>query len=287
MKWMTQGWESMWKRKLLEDKGGEGAGGAGGSGAGGGSSDGAAGGEGAGAGAKGSDGDSDAGAGAGADGDKGDNVSAPAKTDPAILKQIEDLQRFQSSVVKHMDQDPATGEWKPKAVAKTELPTAEEIQHAQTISEAAEQSARMIEVSRKSEEKIIEKFKAVDPLFAKNIIKARERMQSIPLNQRTETVWERAYSMEAGDLVVKGDYAKHHEDVGYKRALQELADSGRITLPEGSRGDGGAAGGSVDTSKIKLSNAQMAVANKMISGGFIKDVDEYKRNLAELDMVEA
>lgn len=281
-----------WKRRFLKE-GAEadasgGSGGGGGNGAGGGGmasgekSDGGGGGSAA--------GDSDAGDGAGgkeSEGDKGksEEVKIPEETQ----KELDRLKRFEQGAAAHVEIDPATGEIKPRAKA-AELrpaPTADEIAKAAEENRIAESAAALIEQNKEAEQKCIDKFKAKDPLFSQNIIKAREKVMGLPAAQRTNVVWERAYMMARGELMETGVYEKHYKAEGKKEALTEFQRNQDITLPAGSGAGAGKAGKEkIDVSRINLTKAQRDAAIRLIQGGFLNSLDEYKENMVREGLAE-
>lgn len=283
------GLTEFWRSRFLVEAG---EGGAGGSGAGGGEG-GAGGGEGAGG--KAGEGEGGAGAGeggAGGEGAGGSGKAGEGEGAPAIpaetQAELDRLRGFHQKASVHLDVDPATGEVRPKAApTKSEEFTPEQIQQMVAENATAERVAGVIEMNRAAEEKTIEKFKASDELFAKNFIKAKEKILNIPTAQRTEAVWERAYNMAMGEAARAGEYKKLYTEQGKQQALREFAEAGEGVLPSGSKSDGGpSTSGTIDVSKVTLDREEREAAGKMIQMGMIDSVDTYKRNKVLLERGE-
>ena len=284
----------LWKSRFMKEpgEGGDGgSGGGGGSGAGDGAGAGSDDGEGGGKGGdgKGAGGDGGEGGGAGGDGGAGGGSGAPAIPEET-QKELDRLKRVEQASAAHLEVDPTTGEYRPKARAPApefRQPTVEEVEQARLSNEIAEKSANLIEQNRAAEQKTMDKFKAEDPLFSQNFIKAREKVMGLPASQRTEVVWERAYSMAQGEMMRTGAYAKHYKAEGKAEALSEFQKQGDMVLPSGSgEGAGGSGGKKLDVSKVTLSSAQRNAAVKLIQGGFINSLDEYKENMIRNDLTE-
>jgi hypothetical protein len=290
---MLSNWQ-MWKHRFLKEAGDGGAGGSGGGGSNGagdgaaGAGDGAAG-AGDGAGGDGAGAGKDGGAGGGADGGAGDGGGAPAIPEET-QKELTRLKKLEQASAAHLEVDPATGEYRPKAKAPAtdfRMPTAEELEQARFSNEIAEKSAALIEQNRDAEQKTIDKFKAKDPLFSTNIVKAREKIMGLPAAQRTPVVWERAYNMAAGEASMAGSYEKHYRAEGKAEALAEFAKQSDMVLPEGSgAGSGGSGSKKIDVSKITLTSEQRSYAVKMIAAGFLNSLDEYKENMVREGLAE-
>lgn len=214
----------------------------------------------------------------------GKEPEAPA-IDP---KEYERLKGFESRAKEHLDVD-ESGNIKPKVVAAPIIeptPTPAELDQQRLTSEVAGQTVRLIEANNQAKTQTIEKFKATDPLFSKNFVKAEEKISKLPIEQRTGPVWIRAYHMAQGETAAEGAYEKHYKEIGKQEALAEMEQAGTITLPVGS-GAGGAGGKEkLDISKITLSREQRDAATKLIQGHFITSYDEYKENLLLLGDAE-
>lgn len=281
----------LWRRKFCEEKAGaEGGSGGGGAGAG------AAGGEGGGAGGEGTSGGEGAGGGAsgGAAGAGGAGAAgAGGGGAPAIpeetQKELDRLKGVERAASAHLEVDPTTGEWRPRAAAApAKMPTEDEIREAQLTNNIAERSAQLIEQNRDAETKTIDKFKAKDVLFSQNILKAREKIMGLPAAQRTPVVWERAYRMAMGETMETGAYEKHFKAAGKQEAVEEFNRIQDGVIPSGAGAGHGGRGkdGKIDVSKITLSREQKDAAGKLIQGGFLNSYDEYKENLVLLGEVE-
>lgn len=291
---MLSSWQ-MWKHRFLKEAGEGGAGGSGGggsSGAGegaGGAGDGAGVGDGsAGGDGKGAAGNGGAGGGAGGGEGAGGGGGAPALPEET-QKELARLKKLEQASAAHLEVDPATGEYRPKAKAvesNLHVPTAEEIEQARWSNEVAEKSANLIEQNRAAEQKTMDKFKAEDPLFSSNFQKARDKVMALPPAQRTEVVWERAYSMAQGETMRTGAYAKHYKAEGKAEALAEYQKQGDMVLPEGTGAGAGGKGKKIDVSKITLSSEQRSYAVKMIQAGMLNSIDEYKENMVREGMIE-
>ena len=109
----------------------------------------------------------------------------------------------------------------------------------------------------------------------------------LPAAQRSLVVWERAYSMAMGELSLTGAYEKHYREEGKREAAAEFQRQSDMVLPEGSgAGSGGAGSKKIDVSKITLSREQRDAAVKLIQGGFLNSVDEYKENMVREGLAE-
>ena len=291
-----------WKRRFLKEAIEGGTGGSGGSG-GSGAAGGEGGGEGAGAAGKGEGGAGGEGegggkgedaAGGGAGGDGGASGAGGSGGAPAIpeetQKELDRLKKFEQGAAAHVETDPATGEVRARKVAATferPAPTAAELAEMSKQNQIAENAANLIEQNRNAEQKTIEKYKAKDPMFAKNFTKAREKIMGLPAAQRTEQVWEKAYAMSAGETAISGDLEKHWREEGKKEALIEFQRNNDITLPGGNgAGAGGSKSGKIDVSKITLTSEERDAAVKLIQGGFLNSLDEYKENMVREGLAE-
>lgn len=293
---MLSDWQ-LWKRRFLKEAGEAGAGGSGagggsgtgdgagvvGDGAAGAGGDGGAGGAGAGAAEEGG-----AGGGASGSGGAGAGSGAPALPEET-QKELARLKRLEQASAAHLEVDPATGEYRPKAKAPPtdfHQPTAEELEAARFSNEVAEKSANLIEQNRMAEQKTMDKFKAEDPLFSTNFQKARDKVMGLPAAQRTEMVWERAYSMAQGETMRTGAYKKHYIAEGKAEALAEFSKQGDMVLPEGSGAGAGGKSKKIDVTKITLTSEQRSYAVKMIQAGMLNSIDEYKENMVREGLVE-
>ena len=206
-------------------------------------------------------------------------------------KELDRLKKVEQAAASHLEVDPVSGEYKPKKSAEAAvpppMPTPEQLEQARLSNEITGRTVQLIEQNRKAEEKTIEKYKAKDPLFSVNIIKAREKIEKLDPTMRTAEVWDRAYSMAMGETNASGDYEKHWIKVGREQALKEFVDAGSGSLPQGTGGaqGGKAEGGKPDISKVVLSREQRDAAAKLIQGGFLTSLDEYKENLVLLGEV--
>ena len=280
MKRKALGW---WKTRFTIEPGEGGAGGSGGGGSDSGAEGGAAGAEGKGSEGGSKDGEGESGGDKGGEADGGDS-GKPAAISPEIQQELDRLRGFHAKASAHVEIDPTTGDIKPKKSEDVPRWTAEQIAQAQLENTVAEKSAALIELNRAAETKTIEKFKAKDVMFADNFLKAREKMMGLPASQRTEQIWERAYNMAAGEAMTAGKYEKVYREQGKADALKELEASGSITMPQGSgEGKGGSGSGKADLSKVTLSREERDAASKLIAGGLVGSLDEYKENILLLD----
>lgn len=200
-----------------------------------------------------------------------------------LKSENEKLAKFKESASQHVTYDEETGSTYVRE--KEKPPTQEDLDRIQLSGEVTDKAVQIMEMNRQAEQKIINRYKAEDPLFAVTFQKAREKIEKLHPSQRTELVWERAMSMAKGESVT--DYSKYYEEQGRKKAFDEISRAGGATLPSGSGGGGGnVETGKVDVSKVVLSKDQIRAANQMIAHGMLKNMDEYKENLVYLGNVE-
>ena len=251
-----------WKSSFLD----EAAGGAGGSGAGGGAASGEKGGEEKAGGEKG-----------------GEKKEEAPQIDAAEFKRLQD---FESKAKDHVEVD-ESGNYRPKAAAPAPEPLPKQDEPF-TPQQIAGHTVQLIEANNAAKAAVIEKFKASDPLFAKNMIKAEEKISKfVPIEQRNATVWERAYNQAMGETAASGEYEKHYVAIGRQQATEEFEKAGGMSLPAGSGATGAGSKEKPDLSKVTLSREQRDAAQKLINGGFLKSMDEYKENLLMLEGAEA
>lgn len=195
------------------------------------------------------------------------------------------LTKFRAASAEHVEYDEETGEVRVKEKPKYKAPTQEELDRAQLSGEVTDQAVQIMEMNRLAEQVTINKYKAKDPLFAQVLQKAREKVNGVPPAQRTEKLWDRAYSLARGEM--NEDYAKYHEEQGRRKAIDEMGRSGGAALPSGgSSGKGADADGKIDYTKVVLSREQLAAANKMIDQGLLENLDQYKDNAVRLGLAE-
>lgn len=269
--------KALWKRSyLVDDAGGDAGAGSGGGGTGG---DAGAGGDQGGAG-----GDKGAGSGAGAGGGAAtggatDDSAAIRAENERLKKENEDYRGFHDRVSADVEFDEA-GKVRLKA-QKTEELTDEEKRQAEISRREAEGVVRGDKHDRDARAAVA-KDKAGDPLFDENMAEAEKFMQGVAVGQQSKERWAYAYSMAAGMKLSK--YEKIAEERGRKAAMEEFARNQGITPPGGEGGEEGSESAD-DYRKIILSKEQIRAANIQISsGGSIKTLDDYKRNLRSMGL---
>jgi len=123
------------------------------------------------------------------------------------------------------------------------------------------------------EAKVAETFKQ-SPFFAKAFPIAQENIKRVPIERRTEDAWRAAFALAVG--LQLEDVSKYYTELGKKSALEEFQKQGGASTLSGSSPSGEIK--DTDLDKVELSKEEIAVANKMIKKGYIKDLNTYKRN---------
>lgn len=206
---------------------------------------------------------------------------AKAKSD-ADSAELARLKAFEAKTTPHIDGFDNDGNpiFKAREKEEFEPPTKEQLAQEALAQDVTARTISLIEAGKAAEEKIVNEFKAKDPLFTKNIVKMREKLARLPAAAKTEATLRKAYDMAVGES--HEEYRKLYVEQGRQAAIDEISRGGGATLPLGGGGGGGNES-KPDLTKIMLSKQQLNAAQKMIAHGMIKNLDQYKENLIYME----
>ena len=227
----------------------------------------------------GPDGGAGAGGGGGGGGGTGSGVDAAAELERLRTENAQ-LNGYYSSVKDHIEID-ASGNVKLKGqsqAGQTEedrLAEAARAQESARISQAAQESANLIQLADTNKKEAFKEFQD-DPLFAKNAADAEKFLAGTPVKNRNPGMWKSAYQMAMGAKTK--EYQEIYKNKGKEEAMAELGKGNGAALPKG-----GAAGkaeeGSEPWRSITLDAEQLRHAEMQVASGWIPDIDTYKKNM--------